>query len=305
MASWLHKLSLGLKKSSTKISDGLNDIFNKQHPDTQTLDELEDLLLSADIGISATQRIIEQISHQRYNKDNNISEVKNGLATAIEDILVPCEKEFSIQKPANAPFIILMIGVNGAGKTTTIGKLAAHLKDKYQISFIAGDTFRAAAVEQLEEWGKRCQIKVYKGPAGCDAAGLCYDGLQQAIENHDDIVFIDTAGRLQNKVGLMDELKKITKVIKKIVPEAPHATLLTLDATTGQNALSQIKTFKETANVSGLIITKLDGTSKGGIIVAMAQENVLPVYFIGVGEQIDDLQPFNAHNFASQLLEME
>lgn len=303
MADWLHKLKSGLKKSSSKISEGLNDIFNKQKTDTDTLENLEEVLLSADIGIQATTKIISDFSHRKLNKNANIDEIKNALAEDIEQILLPCEQEFKINKPSNMPFVILMIGVNGAGKTTTIGKIAAQLKDKYQISFIAGDTFRAAAVEQLEEWGKRCQIRVHKGYSGCDAAGLCYDGLQQAIKEQDDIVFIDTAGRLQNKIGLMDELTKITKVIKKIIPEAPHATLLTLDATTGQNALEQIKIFKKTAQVSGLIITKLDGSSKGGIIVAMAQENSLPVYYIGVGENIDDLQPFKAHDFAKSLLE--
>ena len=190
------------------------------------------------------------------------------------------------------------------GKTTTIGKLAAKLQKQYQISFIAGDTFRAAAVEQLEEWGRRCKIRVHKGANGCDAAGLCFDGLQEAIRQHDDIVFIDTAGRLQNKVGLMDELKKIIKVIAKVIPDAPHAVLLTLDATTGQNALAQIKTFKEAAPVSGLIITKLDGSSKGGILVAMAQETAVPIHYIGVGEQIDDLDEFNAHDFSRSLLEL-
>ena len=305
MNNWLHKLGLGLKKSSTKISAGLNDIFNKQHLDSSTLDSLEDILLSADIGVTATQKIITRFQQKKLDKNTDMPTIKKELAIAIEEILKPCEQEFKINKPANTPYVILMIGVNGAGKTTTIGKIAAGLKDKYRISFIAGDTFRAAAVEQLEEWGHRCNIKVYKGETGCDAAGLCYDGLNQAIANHDDIVFIDTAGRLQNKVGLMDELKKITKVIKKIIPDAPHSTLLTLDATTGQNALSQIKTFQEIIGVTGLIITKLDGSSKGGILVAMAQENTLPVYYIGVGEQIEDLQSFKAHEYATQLLEIE
>ena len=304
MVDWLHKLKSGLKKSSSKISEGLNDIFNKQKTDSETLENLEEVLLSADIGIQATSKIISDFSQRKLNKNADIYEIKNALAEDIEQILIPCEQEFKINKTLNTPFVILMIGVNGAGKTTTIGKIAAQLKDKYQISFIAGDTFRAAAVEQLEEWGNRCRIRVHKGANGCDAAGLCYDGLQQAIKEQDDIVFIDTAGRLQNKVGLMDELTKITKVIKKIIPEAPHATLLTLDATTGQNALEQIKIFKLAANVSGLIITKLDGSSKGGIIVAMAQESALPVYYIGVGEQIDDLQPFKAHDFSKSLLEI-
>ena len=305
MINWLSKLGTGLKKSSAKLTDGLTAVFTQQKPDSQILEELEEVLLTADIGVQATNRIINDFSHRKLDKNADISAIKQALTEDIEKILHPCEQPFTINKPQNMPFVILMIGVNGSGKTTTIGKLAAQLKDKYQISFIAADTFRAAAVEQLEEWGNRCHIHVYKGTTGCDAAGLCYDGLQQAIKAGDDIVFIDTAGRLQNKVGLMDELTKITKVIKKIIPDAPHATLLTLDATPGQNALEQIKIFKQAADVSGLIITKLDGSSKGGILVAMAQETALPVHFIGVGEQIDDLQPFKAHYFARSLTECD
>ncbi|MBQ8464890.1 MAG: signal recognition particle-docking protein FtsY [Alphaproteobacteria bacterium] len=302
MTDWLSKLGFGLKKSSSKISNGLSDIFTKQKIDSQTIDSLEELLLTSDMGIQATTKIINNFSIRKFDKEIDNRSVKKALADELTQILKPCEQEFKINKPQNAPFVILMIGVNGAGKTTTIGKLAARLKDKYQISFIAGDTFRAAAVEQLEEWGKKCQIRIRKGTSGCDAAGLCYDALQEAVKEKDDVVFIDAAGRLQNKIGLMDELKKITKVINKVIPQAPHAVILTLDATTGQNALAQIKTFKEAAQVSGLIITKLDGTSKGGILVAMAQETALPVYFIGVGEQLDDLQPFNAQAFADSLL---
>ena len=303
MADWLHKLNLGLKKSSAKISNGLNDIFNKQKPDSQILEELEEVLLAADIGVKATNSILDKFASRRLDKNADISQIKKYLAEDIEAILKPCEKPFIIQKTNNLPFVILMTGVNGAGKTTTIGKIASQLKSKYQISFIAGDTFRAAAIEQLEEWGKRCRIRVYKGPQGCDAAGLCFDGLQEAIKQKDDIVFIDTAGRLQNKTGLMDELKKIIRVIRKVIPEAPHASLLTIDATTGQNALSQIEIFSDAAELNGLIITKLDGSSKGGILAAMACEHKIPVYYIGVGEHIDDLDHFNAHEYAVNLLE--
>ena len=198
-----------------------------------------------------------------------------------------------------------MVGVNGAGKTTTIGKLSAKLKEKYQIYYIAGDTFRAAAVEQLQVWGDRNNIRGYKGPNGCDAAALCFDGLKEALNQGDDIVFIDTAGRLQNKTGLMDELSKIVRVIKTVIPDAPHATLLTIDATTGQNALNQVKTFKDMVNVNGLIVTKLDGTAKGGIIVAVAEETQIPIYYIGIGESIEDLDHFKAHDFARQILNLE
>ena len=220
----------------------------------------------------------------------------------------PCEREFAIDKN-HKPFVILMVGVNGGGKTTTIGKLTAKFQaqsglfgKKPQISFIAADTFRAAAVEQLKVWGERNNVRVYAGADGCDAAGLCFDGLTEAIKQGDDIVFIDTAGRLQNKSGLMDELKKIERVIKKVIPSAPHETILTIDASTGQNALSQVDTFAQSIDISGLIVTKLDGTSRGGMLVGIAEKHKLPIYFIGVGEQIDDLDVFKSSDFAKGLL---
>ncbi len=300
MSFW-QKLSLGLKKSSDKIGDGLHDIFNKRKLDSSALEDLEDLLLTTDMGVSASAKIISEFSTQKQDKNITTDEIKELLAQKIEQILQPCEQEF---KPEGAkPYVILMVGVNGAGKTTTIGKLAAKLQQQgKKISFIAGDTFRAAAVEQLKIWANRLNINVFSGPDGCDSAGLCYDGLQQAIKNGDDIVFIDTAGRLQNKNGLMDELQKIIRVIKKIIPDAPHSTLLTIDATTGQNAISQIKTFEQIAGVSGLVVTKLDGSSKGGVLVASAEECRLPIYFVGVGEKIEDLDVFKASDYARGLL---
>ena len=262
-------------------------------------------MITSDLGVKASTKIIAKFGERRLNKDASSAEIRSELAADIEAILKPCEQNLVIDNNIK-PFVILMVGVNGAGKTTTIGKLAAKFKQEgKQISFIAGDTFRAAAVEQLEVWGKRNDIRVYKGPNGCDAAGLCFDGLTEAIKQGDDIVFIDTAGRLQNKAGLMDELKKIIRVIKKVIPEAPHATLLTIDATTGQNALAQVQTFKEMVDVSGLIITKLDGTAKGGILVAVAEEQPTPIHFIGIGEGIEDLDLFKAHDFARQILGLE
>lgn len=305
MTSFFQKLGFGLKKSSAKLTGGISDIFTKRKVDTQTLDELEELLISSDLGVRASAKIIGSFAKRRLNKDADETEIKKELAGEIETILKPCERPLTIDD-AKKPFVILMVGVNGAGKTTTIGKLAAKFKaDDKKVSFIAGDTFRAAAVEQLEIWGKRCDVRVFKGAAGCDAAGLCYDGLNEAVRQKDDIVFIDTAGRLQNKTGLMDELKKVVRVIKKVIPEAPHATLLTIDATTGQNALAQVQTFKEMVDVSGLIITKLDGTAKGGILVAVAEEQPTPIHFIGIGEGIDDLDKFNAHDFANSIMELE
>ena len=298
MINWFSSLKKSLSKSSAKISSGIDNIFNKKVIDTTTLDELEELLLSADLGYEATSQIIKNFSVQKINKETSVEDIKKSLAQNIADILRPCEGKLQIN---GKPHVILMIGVNGAGKTTVIGKLAHKFKDK-QVSLIAGDTFRAAAVEQLSIWGQRNHVKVHAAQTGGDAAGLCYDGLKQALADGDDLVFIDTAGRLQNKTNLNDELKKIIRVIKKIIPEAPHHTLLCLDASTGQNAIEQVKIFKEVAEVNGLIINKLDGTAKGGALAAIACTTPTPVYYIGTGEGIDDLSEFNAENYASSLL---
>lgn len=302
MINWLGKLGAGLKKSSDKISGGISGIFTKKRLDAQTLEELEELLIGADMGVQAAAEVIENFAAVRQDKDIGELEVRRALAAELQKILAPCEKEFTTDSAAK-PFVILMVGVNGAGKTTTIGKLATILQKKgRQVSLIAGDTFRAAAVEQLQVWGERSKVRVFAGANGCDSAGLCYDGLRKAIDVGDDVVFIDTAGRLQNKAGLMDELKKIVRVMQKVIPSAPHSVLLTLDATTGQNALAQVETFKQCVRVDGLIVTKLDGTAKGGILVAIAKENPTPVYFIGVGEGIGDLNRFNAAEYAASLL---
>ena len=303
MTSWLQKLGLGLKKSSSALTGGISDIFTKRKVDNATLDELEELLICSDLGIKASETIIARFSKKRLNKDADGSEIRRELADEIAAVLQPCEAPelFDFSAETKLPLVCLFVGVNGAGKTTTIGKLAAKFKNR-QISLIAGDTFRAAAVEQLSAWGERNNIRVFKGAPGCDAAALCYDGLQEAIRQKDDLVFIDTAGRLQNKTGLMDELRKIIKVMQKVIPEAPHRTLLCLDATTGSNVLDQVKTFKSMVNINGLIVNKLDGTAKGGILVAVAAENPLPVYYIGVGEGIEDLDTFNAADYAANLL---
>ena len=304
MASWLNKLGLGLKKSSARLTDGISGIFTKKKLDSQTLEELEELLISADMGVMTSAKIISSFGSKRQDKDISENEIRQLLAEEIEKIILPCEKALIIDK-SQKPFVIMMIGVNGAGKTTTIGKLTQKFKNKgLKVSLIAADTFRAAAVEQLKVWGERSNVRVFAGENGCDSAGLCYDGLAQAIKNNDDIVFIDTAGRLQNKNGLMDELKKINRVIKKIIPSAPHSTILTLDATNGQNALSQVEIFSQAAEVSGLIITKLDGTAKGGILTAIADKHPIPVHYIGIGEGIDDLDEFKASEYANSLLDI-
>lgn len=298
MTSWLQKLGLGLKKSSSRLSSGISDIFTKRKIDDATLEELEELLITSDMGVKASSKIVDSLSRVRVDKSGEPEEIRTRITDVVSNILKPCEKDFAIE---GSSCVILMVGVNGAGKTTTVGKLAARFRGK-KISFIAADTFRAAAVEQLSVWGERNNIRVIKGAPGCDAAGLCFDGLQEALRQNDDIVFIDTAGRLQNKTGLMDELRKIVKVIKKVIPEAPHHTLLCLDATTGQNALEQVKAFKQMVEVNGLVVNKLDGTAKGGILIAIAEEYPTPIYFIGVGESIDDLDKFNAEEFALNLM---
>lgn len=305
MANFFQKLGLGLKKSSAKLGGGISDIFTKRKVDPETLDELEELLISADMGVKASARIIAGFARKRLDKEVSGQEIKKALAEDIADLLKPCEADFAIDTDAK-PYVILMAGVNGAGKTTTIGKLASKLAAAgRQVSLIAGDTFRAAAVEQLKIWAERSGLRVFAGENGCDSAGLCYDGLKAALKAGDDVVFIDTAGRLQNKNGLMDELKKMVRVIKKVLPAAPHKTLLTIDAGTGQNALSQIQIFKEAVAVDGLVVTKLDGSAKGGILVAAAEECPLPVYFIGVGEKIEDLDVFNAGEYARGLLGLD
>ncbi|HCU58801.1 MAG TPA: signal recognition particle-docking protein FtsY [Alphaproteobacteria bacterium] len=301
MVGFFEKLGLGLKKTSDKISSGLKDIISKRKVDHSVLEDLEELLISSDLGVAASADIIQSFSSQKFDKEVSEQEIKEALSAEITKLLKPMEADFDVS--SHKPYVVLMVGVNGAGKTTTIGKLGSKLKAKgLQVSFIAGDTFRAAAVEQLEAWGFRSSIHVFKGEYGCDSAGLCYDGLNAAIKRGDDVVFIDTAGRLQNKEGLMDELKKVVRVIKKVFPDAPHLTLLTLDATTGQNAVSQVEVFKKIVDVNGLVVTKLDGSSKGGILAAIAKENPTPVYFVGVGEKIEDLDVFNAEDYAKNLI---
>jgi fused signal recognition particle receptor len=301
--SFFKKLGLGLKKSSAKITTGITDIFTKKRVDEETINEFEDLLFTSDLGVKATYKIIEEFRKTKLDKDVTEQEIKEELANQITTILKPAEKEL---KMPYKPEIILMVGVNGAGKTTTIGKIASKLKAQgKQVSLIAGDTFRAAAVEQLKEWGKRSNVRVFSGAPNVDAAGLIFDGINEAVKQGDDIVFVDTAGRLQNKSQLMDELAKIVRVIKKVIPDAPHETILCLDATTGQNAVDQVKIFKEMVNVSGIVMTKLDGTGKGGVLISIVEESNLPVYYIGIGEAIDDLDIFKADEFAKNLVGLQ
>ncbi len=302
MSGFFQKLGFGLKKTSQNLSRGITDIFTKESLSDDVVTDLEELLYTADVGVKATTEIVEKFTARRFEKGSDIAKIKEELSRDIVNILKPSEQKLLIDK-TKKPFVILMVGVNGAGKTTTIGKLGKKFAEQgYKVSFIAADTFRAAAVEQLAVWGSRHNLRVFSGPAGCDSAGLCYDGLKEAEKQGDDIVFIDTAGRLQNKKGLMEELQKIVRVIKKISPEAPHKTLITIDATTGQNGLDQVKTFKELVDVNGVVVTKLDGSSKGGILLAIASETGIPIHFVGVGEQAEDMDVFTAEDFTKGLL---
>jgi len=303
--SWWSRLKSGLSRSSSAIGQGIGDIFSKRKLDEAALDDLEDVLIQADLGVAAAARVREAIARGRYDKTIEPREVKAILAAEIERILTPVARPLAIDASLK-PFVILAVGVNGSGKTTTIGKLAAKLSaEGRKVTLAAGDTFRAAAIEQLRVWGARARAHVVAGVEGGDSAGVAFKALTEAKERGDDVLLIDTAGRLQNRAELMAELEKVIRVLKKIEPEAPHAVLLVLDATVGQNALSQVETFARVAGVTGLVMTKLDGTARGGILVAIAEKFALPVHFIGVGESIDDLEPFAARDFAEAIVDLE
>jgi len=301
-SGWLSRLVSGLSKSSTKLVTGISDIFTKRKLDDAALTELEDLLLAADLGTATATRLTSDLAKTRFGKDITPEEVRTAFAADITKVLEPVALPLSVD-PAKKPFVILMVGVNGAGKTTTIGKLAHHFrKDGLKVSLAAGDTFRAAAVEQLKVWGQRTGSPVIARDTGADAAGLAFEALMETRKRGDDVLLVDTAGRLQNKDSLMSELQKISRAIAKVDPEAPHATLLVLDATVGQNAHSQVEIFKSIVGVTGLVMTKLDGTAKGGVVVALAEKFKLPVHYIGVGEGVEDLKPFTSHSFARSLM---
>lgn len=299
--SWFERLRSGLSRSSQQLGDSIGGIFTKRKLDEDTLQELEDVLIQADLGLETAMRITDSLSSGRYGKDISTDEVRSIMRSEIEKVLVPVAKPLELDL-SHKPHVILVVGVNGTGKTTTIGKLAAKLTaGGLKVMLAAGDTFRAAAIEQLHIWGERTGSPVVSSKLGADAAGLAFDAWQQAKDAGSDVLIIDTAGRLQNRTELMDELAKIVRVLGKHDPEAPHTVLQTLDATTGQNALSQVEIFKNIAGVNGLVMTKLDGSARGGILVAIAAKHKLPVYFIGVGEQIDDLEPFTAQDFAGAI----
>lgn len=299
--SWWQRLKSGLSRSSSSIGQGITDLFTKRKLDTATLEDFEDVLIRADLGLAVASRIVDAVGKNRYGKEIEGEEVKAILAHEVTKALEPVAKPLVIDE-TKKPFVILMVGVNGAGKTTTIGKLASKfLSEGKKIMLAAGDTFRAAAIEQLQVWGQRVGAPVITRPQGSDASGLVFDALEEASVAQSDVLLIDTAGRLQNRTELMAELEKVIRVIKKKDETAPHAVLLVLDATVGQNALSQVEIFGKVAGVTGLVMTKLDGTARGGILVALAEKFKLPIHFIGVGEGIDDLEPFDAADFGKAI----
>jgi len=303
--SWWTRLREGLARSSGSIGTGLVEIFTKKKLDEAMLEDLEDILIRADLGVATATRITKAVGKGRFDKTVDVDEVKAVLASEVEEVLAPYAQPFVIDTQ-HKPFVILIVGVNGSGKTTTIGKLALKFTSEGKtVMLAAGDTFRAAAIEQLRIWGERLGCPVVARGQGSDASGLAFDAIKEAQAAGSDILLMDTAGRLQNKAELMAELEKIIRVMKKIDASAPHAVLLVLDATVGQNAMSQVEIFGRVAGVTGLVMTKLDGTARGGILVAVAEKFKLPVHFIGVGETAEDLEPFEARDFARAIAGIE
>jgi fused signal recognition particle receptor len=303
MSFW-KRLTSGLARSASKLGEGIANI-GRRKLDAATLENLEDLLIESDLGMETASRIVEALGRTRHDAELSGDEIKTLLAAEVEKVLAPVAKPLTID-PAHKPFVILVAGVNGSGKTTTIGKLAAiFTAEGKKVVLAAADTFRAAAIDQLQKWGERTGAAVVVREQGADPAGVAFEGIERARSDNADVLLIDTAGRLQNKAALMDELEKILRVIRKLDASAPHAALLVLDATVGQNALSQVEAFTKVAGITGLVMTKLDGTAKGGILVAVAAKFGLPVHFIGVGESVEDLQPFEAGEFARALVGLD
>ena len=301
-SNWFGRLKAGLSKSSTRLVDGIAGVFTRRKLDAEAVGELEDVLITADLGPAVAARLASALAERRIERDVDADEVRGLLADDITDILAPAAEGLNIDS-GNRPHIILVVGVNGTGKTTTIGKLAHRLvAEGKSVMLAAGDTFRAAAIEQLGIWGNRTGCPVVAKESGSDASGLVYEAIERARSAGSDVLLIDTAGRLHNKANLMAELEKIQRVIRKLDATAPHEVLLILDATTGQNAIAQVETFGDMVSVTGLVLTKLDGTAKGGVLVALAEHFQLPVRAIGVGEGIDDLRPFSARAFARNLM---
>lgn len=298
------RLAAGLKRTSSKLGESVTAIFTKRKLDAQALEELEDTLIAADLGAAAAMRVTERLAKDRFDKEVSDEEVREALADVVAETLEPLERPLALD--GDKPRVVLFVGVNGSGKTTTLGKIAVKLKRQGRDPLlVAGDTFRAAAIEQVSVWADRAKAPVVKREIGADAAGLAFDALEQAQAEGRDVVLIDTAGRLQNKSELMEELRKIVRVIRKKIPDAPHEVLLVLDGTVGSNAVSQAEAFMEASDVSGVIMTKLDGTAKGGALVQVAEKFQLPIHYIGIGEGEEDLQPFSAEGFSRALAGLE
>jgi len=299
---WYKRLSEGLKRSTGALAGGIAEIVGKRRLDEATLEELEDLLIASDIGVTAAAKVTETLARERFGKEVSADEVKAVLAEQVGAILRPVAVPLQV-RPGHRPHIILVTGVNGSGKTTTIGKLAKQFRDAgHSVMLAAGDTFRAAAIEQLCIWGERVDSEVVTTKLGGDAAGLAFEAMDRARTAGVDVLLIDTAGRLQNREELMAELAKVIRVIKKKDETAPQDTLIVLDATTGQNAIRQVEVFQQLASISGIVMTKLDGTAKGGVLVAVAERFGLPIHAVGIGEDVDDLRPFDADSFARALV---
>ncbi|MEL0133626.1 MAG: signal recognition particle-docking protein FtsY [Rhodobiaceae bacterium] len=299
--SWLKKLTSGLSKTSARVTSSLSSLLGRSSIDAASIEEVEDALISADLGTAAAARLAERVRRHKFDGEVTAEALAAALADGITEILEPVAAPL-VPQPGNRPHVVLLVGVNGSGKTTTAGKLAQQWRQEGKsVMLAAGDTFRAAAIEQLQIWGERTGTEVIAGAQGGDAAALAYQALEQARSQGTDVLIIDTAGRLQNRTELMDELAKIVRVIRKLDEEAPHDSVIVLDGTVGQNALSQVSAFQDIADVSGLIVTKLDGSAKGGVVIALAEKFQLPVHAVGVGEGADDLQPFEARDFANAL----
>jgi len=296
--SWFAQLKAGLSRTSNSLTENIAGVLTKRKLDEGTLDELEEVLIKSDLGVGMADRIREAVSKGRHDKGLTADDVRHVLATEVARVLEPVAQPLELEKDAK-PHVILVVGVNGTGKTTTIGKLAHQFeREGKSVMLAAADTFRAAAIDQLKVWGGRVGAEVIAKDVGADPAGVAYEALERAKREGTDVLLIDTAGRLQNKGDLMAELAKIVRVLKKIDETAPHSVMLVLDATTGQNAISQVQTFQEIAGVTNLVVTKLDGTARGGILVAIAERFGLPINAIGIGEGIEDFEPFDAHDFA-------
>ena len=303
---WFSRLRAGLSRSTAKLTESVTGLFTKRKLDDAALEELEETLIAADLGVAAARRIVAGFRRTRFGKEVTDEEVRATLAEEIAAILAPVAQPLPVD-PTRAPHVVLVVGVNGTGKTTTIAKLGKQYRDQgLKVGMVAGDTFRAAAVEQLQVWAERTGARFFP-PArpGADAAGLAFDALTVARRDGLDLLLVDTAGRLHNKSALMEELRKVVRIIRRVDDSAPHSVLLVLDATTGQNAVQQVKVFKEMVEVTGLAVTKLDGSAKGGIVVALAQDFALPVHVVGVGEKAEDLRPFEARDFARGLLGLD